>query len=377
MIINAWGGFAYDVNRGDLITFGGGHADYCGNDVYRFRLSSLRWERAGLSSRMDLYKEAEGIVTAIPADGLANAPMTSHMYDQLTFLPRADRMIFFGGRPFWDGTGAPTYSGARHPNTGPWLFDPSRANADRVVGSDGSAMNTSVAGGYMWQNRQYAPNHPGAFVPPTYGIQASSATVCGGARDVVYMRASTTYQDGSMLIRYDVPDVTSPALDTLNLVGATSNHGGEGDMAVDPVQKVAVLMGDSANRPLTFWDLSTEGPANPLRSAALTNADGTFTYDRLWGMDFDARRGRYLLWRGGTHVWELRAPAGSPVPTTGWTIRRIVATGGPTAAPWPSGGALGKWKFAPDLDVFIGLREAPNGDVWVYKPSGWVDPALP
>jgi hypothetical protein len=32
-IILAWSGFAWDSNRGDLILYGGGHANYWGNDV--------------------------------------------------------------------------------------------------------------------------------------------------------------------------------------------------------------------------------------------------------------------------------------------------------------------------------------------------------
>src|SRR5262247_3586120 len=43
-IILAWSGFGWDTNRGDLILYGGGHANYSGNDVYRWRSSTLLWE---------------------------------------------------------------------------------------------------------------------------------------------------------------------------------------------------------------------------------------------------------------------------------------------------------------------------------------------
>ena len=45
-IIGAWSGFAWDRNRGELWLYGGGHANYSGNDVYRWRGSSRMWERA-------------------------------------------------------------------------------------------------------------------------------------------------------------------------------------------------------------------------------------------------------------------------------------------------------------------------------------------
>jgi hypothetical protein len=32
---------------------------------------------------------------------------------------------------------------------------------------------------------------------------------------------------------------------------------------------------------------------------------------------------------------------------------------------------LGKWRYAPDLDVFIGLSNVIAGEVWVYNLHGW------
>ena len=40
-IIAAWSSFAWDSRRGDLILYGGGHANYTGNDVYRWRARTL------------------------------------------------------------------------------------------------------------------------------------------------------------------------------------------------------------------------------------------------------------------------------------------------------------------------------------------------
>jgi (2Fe-2S) ferredoxin len=38
-------------------------------------------------------------------------------------------------------------------------------------------------------------------------------------------------------------------------------------------------------------------------------------------------------------------------------------------------GILGKWKYIPNLDAFLGLQDAVAGNVWIYKPIGWVNPA--
>ena len=49
-IIAAWASMTWDPNRSQLIIWGGGHANYAGNEVYRFDAADLRWHRASLPS---------------------------------------------------------------------------------------------------------------------------------------------------------------------------------------------------------------------------------------------------------------------------------------------------------------------------------------
>ncbi len=53
-IIAAWSSFAWDSNRGDLILWGGGHANYGGNEVYRWHGTTQLWERASVPSDVRL-----------------------------------------------------------------------------------------------------------------------------------------------------------------------------------------------------------------------------------------------------------------------------------------------------------------------------------
>ncbi len=143
---------AFDSNRGDLIFWGGGHENYCGNEVYRFRLSTLKWERASLPSA--IYSPL-GDKQFAAVDGALRAPTSSHTYDNQEFLPQLDRFITFGGAKYnikakfvlEDGVTA----------TGPYLWDPSRANPQLVGGTTGSHVSPSaypdVFGGEMWDNR--------------------------------------------------------------------------------------------------------------------------------------------------------------------------------------------------------------------------------
>src|SRR3546814_4018 len=34
-------------------------------------------------------------------------------------------------------------------------------------------------------------------------------------------------------------------------------------------------------------------------------------------------------------------------------------------------GGFGKWKYVAAQDIFIGVNDNSNGDVWVYKPDDW------
>ena len=40
-------------------------------------------------------------------------------------------------------------------------------------------------------------------------------------------------------------------------------------------------------------------------------------------------------------------------------------------------GILGKWRYAPYYDAFVGLQDINDGDIWIYKPVGWVQPNPP
>ncbi len=94
-VIQAWSSMAWDPNRGDLVFFGGGHANYTGNDVYRWRSSTLEWERSSLPTNLGFASYGSGLTHTV--DGELNSPLSAHTYDNSEFLPQADRFVSFGG----------------------------------------------------------------------------------------------------------------------------------------------------------------------------------------------------------------------------------------------------------------------------------------
>ena len=193
-LISAWSGFAWDANRGDLMIFGGGHANYSGNDIYRWRSSTLMWERASLPSEVTLVS-APLLFNAI--DGPNAAPIAAHTYQNNVFLPIADRFMTWGGASYNVG-GAFTMPDENNPGqfrlTGPYLFDPAKADANKVGGTTGShvqrvAPYPNILGAGMWENRDIYKNvAPGSPKPGTF-VNGCVTYAKEGGHDVVYVSA--------------------------------------------------------------------------------------------------------------------------------------------------------------------------------------------
>jgi hypothetical protein len=371
-IIAAWSSFAWDSNRRTLLLYGGGHANYRGNEVYLWRGSTRKWERASLPSEM--RQDSLGNWNAI--DSASNAPASAHTYDNNIFLPIVDRFLTLGGAA--DANGA-HYMRLATPNTrrktGPYLFDPSRADPNKVGGSTGShvqrvAPYPDVLGGDMWSNRENYLNTNSP--PPTEAfVNGCTAYAEEGGKDVVYVR---TLQG---LYKYIIHSLADPSRDTWEKVGVY--WGGPGSKATcghDPVGK-SVVRTATNKTPFVYWDLNTPGRNN--RDVAFSAVDPTGEFASLLssnaitisncGLDFDRPRGRYALWCGDGRVWMLTPPA--TLSKNGWVITKQRT---PVLAV-PDGGVgtgiLGKWEYIPDLDVFMGLQHSVEGNIWIYKPVGW------
>jgi hypothetical protein len=377
-----WSGFAWDPNRGDLLLFGGGHAAYSGNEVYRWRGSTRRWERASLPS--EIVMDDLGNFQAI--DGWDAAPSSAHTYDTNMFFPHIDRFVVFGGAAYNAGNMfmrevSPT---SARP-TGPFFFDPAKADPDKVGGTTGShvqrvAPHPEIVGGEMWTNRDMYVNIPNN--PPFPGSYINSCTAYAdeNGKDVAYIGArlgDSSYLD---LYKYTVSDPDAPSLDTIEMVGILwESTGAMTSCAYDPSRKLFVRTSTN-NTPFAFWDLNTPGPDNKDVVIMPTDATGEFSMllasnsidITFCGLDFDSTRQDFLLWCGDGLVWALTPPA-SPS-RSGWTIVKQPA---PTLQA-PNGGAgrgiLGKWKYISNLDAFLGLQDAVLGNIWIYKPVGWVNP---
>ena len=109
-VITAWNGAAFD-GRQNWYFFGGGHADYSGNEVYDFDFATLKWSRLTEPSKMQ--PQVKGGPCAETVD---NTPLSSHTYDGFLYVPTTKSAWLWPGVDFcWGG---------QHPRNATWEFDP-------------------------------------------------------------------------------------------------------------------------------------------------------------------------------------------------------------------------------------------------------------
>ena len=87
-VVMAWCGAAFDSKRDRLVIWGGGHADYHGNELYAFDVQKLAWERL-----TDPFPEPVND-QEVNGDG---TPNSRHTYGGLAYLAHADRFFALGG----------------------------------------------------------------------------------------------------------------------------------------------------------------------------------------------------------------------------------------------------------------------------------------
>jgi len=89
-VIAAWNGGIADTKMDRLIIWGGGHADYAGNEIYAFDLNPPRIERLNDPSPVN----TSGKCVETLSDG---KPNSRHTYAGLAYIAHANRMFSFGG----------------------------------------------------------------------------------------------------------------------------------------------------------------------------------------------------------------------------------------------------------------------------------------
>jgi len=242
-VVRAWSGAALDTTRGRLIVWGGGHADYKGNEVYAFDMTTLVWSR--------LWGPTPD--AQIPSGGTHEQyddgnPGSRHTYSGLAYVPPpTDALVSFGGSLWQSGSYA----------AGVWSF---------------SFATTA------WTRKADGPGEQGFGDPVVFDPQTGK----------VFRRAN------SRMFEYD------PATDQ-HSDRADSNGGfwaSNVSAALDPDARLMVIVGDER---VDLYHLDTDTYEQGV------NVTGASVKDLFAGIapgiDFDAVQKKFVLWGGGGDVY--------------------------------------------------------------------------
>lgn len=383
-VISAWSGGGYDPNTGDFYVWGGDNGTYTGNEMYRWTASSLSWERLSLPSANTYTYTETGKKMWTTVDGVDNSPISGETFDNVVFLPGVNRLAIIGGNAY-PGGGLQYFREDRLTRAGPYFFDPSKGDAEKVGGITGSqvapAVFPDVVGGNMWENRQSIHTEAGIVGARYLQGGATAATTIDG-KDVVFV--SEQGKGGAKLFKYTVNSL-DPEEDQWEVVGVTgkTTYSGTGVGAYDTTRNIFVRTGkrtytvydETADAyvkrttgSLMYWDLNKSGPTN----ARVAILPSSLIGDELpptstFGMDYDPITDAYYLWAGTNEVWILRPPAS--LGPQGWSVERLAPE--PVGPTWSSASLpmiYGKWNYMDGLGAFMGVAHSLTGDVWIYKP---------
>lgn len=305
-VLSAWGGGVWDPAQRQLLIWGGGHADYAGNEVYGFSLTSGKWQRltpptasAQIRDSVDAY-----------ADG---TPVSRHTYDSIAFLTNRNRMFATGGARWRDGGSLRTT----------WLWNPGDRTWQRLADypfSVGSGTYYSATAFDSDNDRVLLRNDIGLFAMNLPTGQWSQLANFGEAPYFPNF-AQANYRRG----------VFEPARKLFFALGG-EQPGGRAD----------VFVWDTATNTDRTAEWQGTGATEVIRASAP-------------GADFDSAADAIVAFRDG-------APAIWSLATKVWT--RSPATGGPTHT--TSNGIYGRWRYVPHVNAFV-LVAHPDEDVWFFK----------
>jgi hypothetical protein len=400
-ILGAWPSFGWDPVNHRLVITGGGHANSSCNGVLEWRLDSLSWHLAFHDSEMvnlspSRYRSVD----------FQSTPLSIHTYGNNNYLPILDRYVSMGGAAYNDGNGWFVYdTGIPGDQTALrraacYTLNMAQARQGKVAGQTGSNnkrgayTGVSLDGANAWNLRDWWSKPTNARPTFNGGNDYLARIDCGTAYRVYNGHDALLYTSSpgtakSVLLAEFVDD--NGLNDLHYFVGGFDGDGeGQGQVAYSDSAQVFLKSrnGGSATTCFRFVDLKrTWGSSNDWRTPTLTGSDLTeFLALPLTecGLNWNPIKGCFNVHFFSPQVWEIYPPAGNPTPDAGWAVvKPTMAAAGPTGYPRSAkntgpttgeSGVNGKCKWAPDLNCVIKVEGALEGDVWLYKPTGWVDP---
>lgn len=288
-IVTAWSGGVYDRDRNRMVVWGGGHADYSGNEIYAFDLEALVWARLDDPSLDVGGDEASGYYP----DG---RPRSRHTYDYLAYVPELGAMCSAGGAGLW-------MSGQINV-----------ANLDCYDFATG-----------QWSARAPAPE----------GTIAGIADYDAATGRIAYVLGPQL----RYLATYDV------AADAWTSHGDNFTNGGLGLQLTGRVHPSARRFVAVGGATIYSWDLDVAGA---VQEQTLALADPPPGFDRSNpGLDYDAVLDRLVWWGGGPSLWSIDLDA------MAWVEHPAAPDDATVPPEPIANGTYGRFRYAIAEDLFV------------------------
>ncbi len=329
----AWSGGALDSKRDRLVIWGGGHADYYGNELYAFNLQDFTWDR--LTDPSPVLSNPDQC-TDILTDG---NPNSRHTYYNLDYIPEVDSM-------FSSPAGSTACnSGGLDRNT--WLFD---------FEANEAANDSSLRVGWINQG-QPARNPDGSLVDRDSGVgrpitgELPTASAYDPNSGIVYSISNSGLYD------YNVENNFWRRINPTQIGAGGGGISTDTGIVIDPKRNKIVVIGSGR---VLVYDLDNEnGMQYQQQVWATTNGefnDGAYRP----GVNYDPVADRIVVWDGGavralnmdTREWE--ALASTP---------QLPA----------DDGTYGRFRYSPTQNAYIAINGG-NKDVLIYKLQNIPEP---
>ena len=319
-VVNAWSGGIADTKRNRLIIWGGGHADYWGNEIYALTLGA----NPTMTRLTDPSAWNYSVSYETDPDG---TPTSRHTYNDLVYLPVQDALFSFSGA---------IDSG---PTNHTWMFT-FADNTWHAMDPVNGVSPLTLEGSFTAAACAYDPNTQSVFC----------------------INGNTNY-----LLQYN------PATNTYNLLSNNAAYALAATPAIDPVRKLMVFMGNAADG-VTFKvnaiDISGADPNYTVQdwTSQVTGCGGMnanwpgFVYDSTIAnfVGYPNQGGTLYIFDAGTKSCTAQNLANPP---------QTLAS----SAPY---GTFGRFQYFPALDSFALVNDADqNGYMVTLSPGASSDSA--
>lgn len=320
VVMSTWSGAAFDSTNDRLIVWGGGHADYAGNEVYIFDLNSLTWTRFNdptYTVSANVGDEAIGYYRDVNGNIDYQQPRARHTYNSLEYYPSQNKFLAFGATGIWQ--------------------------SGQVTNGVVNALDLSTK---TW-------------------TQSASTLDSGVGMTVSYDSLSGTYwfhSNGGYLQEFN------PATNTWTSHGSVftdPGFNGNRTSVVHPKKRYLLGIGhinDAAyDGKVLVWNLNTGTSETQTAKVVQTTGFQDITSANYPGLAYDPYTENIMSYMGG-NLFSLS------LETSAWSKIQLSPSNTVTPTNTQVHGTFGRFRYSTNKNVYVLVNDTTE-DVYIYKPT--------